>query len=276
VSAPLPPGRGLAWIVEGLQLARRAGVAFGGACLWVGLCNSLPLVGVLAGLAMPVFYAGLVRVLATADAGQRPRAAQAFAGFVEPGAFARLVPVLVLHLAFVAGVLAVIVAAGGEELRAMATLAESGGKPTEAMAAAVAARIAPTLLALLPVALFVQWIEMLAVPRAMLDGVGGGVALRESAAAALRHLLALLVNAVGLVPVGVLIVALFIVPMGIIGALQAVAPAIALVVQVPVLAAMVGAFVGVYAPVMYRATREVFGDATTPPVPGAPTGQIEV
>lgn len=272
----LPPGRGLAWIMEGLPLARRGGLPYAMACLWVGLANALPLVGVFAALAMPVFYAGLVRALATADAGQRAHPVQAFAGFFEPGAFSRLLPILLLHLTFVAVVMAAVVGAGGEELRALAKAAEAGTPPGEAQSAAVAARVAPLLVWLFPVALLVHWVEMLAIPRAMLDGVAGGTALRDALVGVLRHLLAFIVNTFGMVPVGMAIVLVFVLPMTVVGALQALAPALGLLLQVPVLAALVATVAGVYAPVMYRAKREAFGDDAPTAPPSLPPDQIEV
>jgi hypothetical protein len=272
----LPPGRGFAWIIDGFGTALRAGPAYAMACVWVGLCQAMPLVNLFTGLAMPIFYAGLVRALATADAGGRVHPVQAFAGFLEPGAFARLLPILLVHLTFVAGVLALLVGAGGEELRALALAAEGGAPPDPAKVQAVAARLAPVAVALFPVALAVHWLKMLAIPRAMLDGVGGGQALREAAVGVFRHLLALVVSAIGLVPVGVVIVLVFLLPIGVVGVLQASAPALAMLLKIPVLAALVAVGVGVFAPVMYRAKREVFdaGDAPAAP-PSLPPDQIE-
>ena len=272
----LPVARGLAWIVEGALLARRAGAAFVVACVWVGLFNAVPLISLFAALSMPVFYAGLMRLLATADAGGSATAGQVFAGFLEPGAFTRLLPILIVHVAFVFAVFALIVGAGGEELAALARTAQGGAKPSDAQTTAVAARIAPTLMALTPVALLVQWLEMLAVPRVMLDGVGGGAALRDAALAVLRQLWVLLVNALALVPVGMLVFMVFLLLIGVVVGLQATAPVLGALLQVPVMAGLAGAFAGIQAAVMYRAARDVFGAPEDSPTSTLPPDHIEV
>ena len=56
-------GRGAGWITDGLAVFSRQPGPYVQACLLIGLISSLPLVGLLFGLLMPVLYAGLLSLL---------------------------------------------------------------------------------------------------------------------------------------------------------------------------------------------------------------------
>jgi hypothetical protein len=188
---PVAAARGAAWLLDGLRGLRRAPGAYLGACLMVALLGSIPGVGLLLG---PVFYGGLLALLRTRASGGEGHPGQAFAGFTAPGAFGRLLPIAAFNVVFVVLVLAVAGGAAQPEIEAIAGARAAGTQPTEAQMAALLTKMGPALLALLPLAAFVSWVLMLAIPRAMLDGVGGITALRQAAGAVWVNLPAFALN----------------------------------------------------------------------------------
>ncbi|HEX5010906.1 MAG TPA: hypothetical protein VFY71_10935, partial [Planctomycetota bacterium] len=190
----VPAGRGLAWITDAFAVLRRGHGTYLGACLFAGLLASMPLIGLLPSAAMPVLQAGLLSLLRTCAGGGRGRAGQLFDGFTQPGAFVRLLPIALFNLGFVLALFAVLGIAAGPELDALAREAQAGGKPDPGHVLAVFRRMVPPALAMMPLAAFVNWMLMLAIPRAMLDGVPGGVALREAAGAVWANLGAFVAN----------------------------------------------------------------------------------
>lgn len=258
--------RGAAWIADGVAGLRRQPGAYVGACLLVGFASTLPLLGMLAGLLMPVFYAGLLSLLRTRAEGGSGRAGQVFDGFTVPGALARLLPIVSFNVLFALLALAVISIAAGPTLVAVAESAQGGGQPSPALVMELLGKLALPLLALAPVGIFVGWMQMLAIPRAMLDGVPGGRALREAAAAAWANLGAFAVNLACLFAVLVALVLVLAVPMIIVGVVQRAAPGLGMLLQVPLMAALTAVVQGLYGTMMFQAARDVFpGTEAAPP-----------
>jgi hypothetical protein len=257
--------RGLAWITEGLGALRRDPAPYAGACVLVGLLTSMPLVGSVLGLLMPVFYAGLLALLRTRSEGGRGQVAQAFDGFKQPGAMARLMPIVAFNLAFALAAVAVLAVAAGPDLVAIAQEAEAGGKPDPQRVLALVGRLVLPALALMPVAAYVGWMQMLAIPRAMLDGIAGVAALREAAGAVWVNLGAFVLNLLGMMGLMFALVMVLMVPLALVGAMQPVAPALAFALQVPLLAVFTGAIVGIYSVLMFQASREIFGVSKASP-----------
>jgi hypothetical protein len=108
-------------------------------------------------------------------------------------------------------------------------------------------------------------VQLLAIPRAMLHGVPGGVALREAAAAVWVNLGAFVVNLVCLTALlfGVLLAAAL--SLVLLALLTALVPALGDLVKFAVVIALTAAFHAVYAAVMFQAAAEVFGEAASPP-----------
>jgi len=263
----VPAARGVAWIVEGLLGLRRAPGAFLLACALVAMLRSLPILGVLLGLLMPVFYAGLVSLLRTRAEGGTGRAGQAYDGFVLPGAFARLLPVVSFNVLFVLVVAAVLAFAAGDAFARVLEPVRNQAEPTPRQVATLLGQLALPALAITPMALYVAWVQLLAIPRAMLHGVPGGVALREAAAAVWVNLGAFVLNLVCLTALlfGVLLAAAL--SMVLVAMFMAIVPALAGLVQFAVVIALTGVFHAVYAAVMFQAAGEVFGETAGPPPP---------
>ena len=266
----VPAARGVAWVVEGLLGLRRTPGAFLLACALVALLRSLPILGVFLGLLMPVFYAGLVSLLRTRAEGGTGRAAQVYDGFMLPGAFARLLPIVSFNVLFALAVAAVLAFAAGDAFAPILEAARNGVQPRPEQVATLLGQLAPPMLAIAPVAVFVAWVQLLAIPRAMLHGVRGGTALREAAAAVWVNLGAFVLNLACLVALlfGVLLGAAL--AMVVLGMLMALVPALAGLVQFAVVIALTAVFHAVYAAVMFQAAGEVFGEPAGPPPPVDP------
>jgi hypothetical protein len=263
----VPATRGVAWVVEGLLGLRRSPGAFLLACVLVALLRSLPILGVFLGLLMPVFYAGLVSLLRTRAEGGAGRATQAYDGFMVPGAFARLLPIVSFNVLFVLAAAGVLAYAAGDAFAPVVAAVGRNAEPTPQQVAVLLGQLAPPLLALAPVAVFVAWVQLLAIPRAMLHGVRGGTALREAAAAVWVNLGAFVLNLACLVALlfGVLLGAAL--AMVVLSLLMALVPALAKMVQFAVVIALTAVFHAVYSAVMFQAAGEVFGESAGPPPP---------
>jgi hypothetical protein len=259
--------RGAAWIVDGIAGLRRQPGAYLGACLFVGFANVLPLLGMLAGLLMPVFYAGLLSLLRTRAEGGSGRAAQAFDGFTVPGALGRLLPIVSFNVLFALLAVAVISMAAGPALVAIAESTRGGGQPSPAQVTELLGKLAMPLLAIAPVGIFVGWMQMLAIPRAMLDGVPGGQALREAAAAVWANIGAFLINLLCLFAVMLGLVLVLAVPMIVVGLVQRAAPGLGMLLQLPLMAGLTAVVQGMYGVMRFQAARDLFPVAeAAPPV----------
>ncbi len=269
----LAASRGAGWITDGLARLRGRSGPYLQACGLVGLLLSFPIVSLLLGLVTPVFYGGLLSALHRQAGGGTPAAAQAFDGFSQPGAFARLLPIVLLNLAFaVLLVLLLVGIAGG----AILTLAKAGASPadSEAVLMALLPRLGRFLLVAVPLGVVFNWITMFAIPQAMLGGTPGMQAMADGLRAVLANLGALVVNLLCLLVAFVLLMGVLAVPLFVLGLLQQHAPGLALLVQVPVMAAFTGGVLAIYCAVMYQAWSEVFAtDAAVPPPP--PPGTLE-
>lgn len=263
----LSASRGAGWITDGLAVFSAQPRAYVLACLALGLLGSLPILGLFVGLFMPVFYAGLLSLLHRQAGGGAATPAQLFDGFQLPGAFARMLPLVLLNLGFAFAVLVLVLIVLGP---AILELARAGqGQPQPEQALALLPKFGVLALVLLPVGVLFGWVMQLALPRAMLDGVGGGQALREGWSAMLGNLGALLVNLLCLVAVMCVLTLVMLLPLALVGIVQARSPVLGYLLQVPVMAVFTGAVVLLYCAVQYQAWRELFADAGAVP-PAAP------
>jgi hypothetical protein len=267
---PVGAARGAAGIPDGVAGLRRQPGAYLGACLFVGVASVLPLLGMFAGLLMPVFYGGLLSLLRVRAEGGTGRAGQVFDGFTVPGALGRLLPIVSFNVLFALLAVAVVSIAAGPTLAAVAASAQGGGQPSPALVMELLGKLAMPLLLLAPVGIFVGWMQMLAIPRAMLDGVPGGRALREAAAAAWANFAAFAVNLLCLLVVMFALVLVLAVPMIVVGVVQRAAPALGMLLQLPLMAVLTALVQGLYGAMMFQAARDVFPVAeAAPPLPAA-------
>jgi hypothetical protein len=229
-----------------------------GICLLVGLLSSLPFLSLFAGLFGVVFYAGVIGALHLRAQGGTPRLSQAFDGFSRPGALARLIPIVLLNIAMaVVAIIAIVIALGP----ALLEVIRQGGQtaPDPAMLLALMPRFALAFLVLLPLGVMVGWITLLAVPRAMLDDVPGGRAIREAIEVIAANFGALLVNLLCLLALMLVLVVLLMIPMSLIGALSANRPFLGQLVQIPLMTAFTASVYAIYSSIMYQAWRDIHG-----------------
>ena len=266
--------RGAAWITQALASLRNDPAGYFGACLWVGLLSSLPLVSLLIGLVMPVFHAGLLSALRTRAEGGRAHPRQAFDGFAQPGALGRLLPIVAFNFVVAAVVVGVLLTAAWPALADLARAAQGGAQPPPELALAVLQRLLLPALVVVPLSIYVGWVLMLAIPRAMLDGVPGGLALRQASSAIGANLGAFAVNLLCLTALLVALTVLLAIPVLALAVVKAAAPTLAALLQVPVMAVFTGAVLALYCAMMFEAARDLFPTALAA-APPPPVGQIE-
>lgn len=265
-------GRGAGWIVDGLAVFKDNPGAFLGACLVVGVLSALPLMNIVIGLTGVFFYGGLVSALHTQAQNGTPQVAQAFDGFRRPGAVVRLLPIFALNLCFFVVFIAAFLAALWPLLQELGQQG-TGAKPTPEQVMPLLPVLGKFMLALIPVATFVGWITLLSVPRAMLDEVPGGTAMREAVSALFANFGALLVNLLCLAAIGIVTALVLMIPVALINVVAAKDAALGTLLQIPVFAILTGMIYALYSSVMYQAWRELFAsDQASPP----PLSQVEL
>lgn len=269
----LDAGRGAAWVSDGIAAVRSNSAPYLLACLLIGLISSLPLIGLIFGLLMPVFYGGLQSLLHRQAQGGGATVGQAFDGFQQDGAFARLLPIVLANLAFAVVMLVIIAVTVGV---AVFQLIKSGQsqQPDVHLLLALLPKLALLLLIVVPLGIFFGWVMMLAIPRAMLDQVPGMTAMSESVEAIFANLPAFLVNLICLFLVMFVFILVLMIPMTVVGLLQQRSPFLGFFLQIPVMAVFTGVTLAFYNAVMYRAWREIFASAGT--APELPQDRIEV
>jgi hypothetical protein len=263
----LSASRGAGWITDGIAVFSGQPRAYVLACLALGLLASLPILGIFVGLFMPVFYAGLLSLLHRQARGETVAPANLFDGFQQPGAFVRVLPLVLVNLAFAFAVLVLVLVLLGPALFELARSAPNEPSPEQVLA--LMPKIGVMLLVLLPVGVVFGWLMLLALPRAMLGEVAGVQALRESMAAMMSNLGALLVNLLCLAAVMFVLILLAMIPLGLVGVVQQQSPALGFLLQIPVMTVVTGAILVLYCATQYQAWREIFagGNSAPPPAP---------
>jgi hypothetical protein len=221
-------------------------------------------VGLLAAALLPVFYAGLVTLLDAAARGTPARAGAVLAGFTVPGAFARLLPLVALQVALLLVLSALVRQVAGPELVALANAAGANAKQDPALVLALLRKLVPVLGALFPVWIGAQWVQMLAVPRAM-AGVPGLAALGDAVVGVWRNVGAFVVNLACQLMLAFALSLAF-------AMLAVVAALLGALGQVLLLIVCMATAFAINAAVMARAAHEVFATDAPPDVPAVPPG----
>jgi len=262
--------RGAAWILEGIAIMRARPWPYLQLCLWMGLLALMPIVSVAMAIGGVFLQGGLVSALRTQAAGGTMRVSQLFDAFRQPGAFLRLLPLAALKLGFLLFAFSLLAAQLDPAL--LATI-QAGGQPefTQAQAQALLPRLLRVGLLLVPLGIVLNWVSLLAVPQAMLDGVPGLTAIARAVLAILRNPGAMLAN--------LLTMALFSLAVGLVLAIP-----VALLMSIPVLGSLLQALVftvlaslvfGLDGMVMVGAWRDLFAAAPRPPT-DAPPAQVQI
>ena len=264
----LDAGRGAGWITDGLAVFKSNPGPYLTACFLVGLISSLPMVGLFFALLMPVMYGGLLSLLQHQARGEPTATVQIFDGFQQPGAFARLLPIVLLNLVFGFVVVFVIAVTVGVALFQLIKASQAHQQPDPQLVLAMLPKFAILMLVLLPFAAVFGWVMLLAIPRAMLGNVPGMTAVREALSAVGSNFLPLLLNLLCMSVLMFVIILIMMIPVMILGAIQQHSFFLGMLIQIPVMAAFTGGILALYCAVMFQAWREVFGeDAASPPPP---------
>jgi hypothetical protein len=266
----LDAGRGAGWITDGIAVFKSNPGTYLTACVLLGLISSLPLVGVFFALFMPVMYAGLLSLLHRQARGEPIATGQMFDGFQQPGAFSRLLPIVLINLAVGFVIVIILAVTIGVALFQLIRANQAHQPPDPQMLLALLPKFAVLLVILLPIGVFFGWVMMLAIPRAMLGNVPGMTAVREGVSAVMANFLPLLVNLLCLSLLMFVIILIMLIPFMLLGVVQQRSFFLGMLIQIPVMAVFTGGIVALYCAVMYQAWREVFGeDAAPPPAPPA-------
>lgn len=268
-------GRGFAWILEGLQRTRAQPMPYLQLCLWLGLLAAMPVVNFVFVFLGGVFLqAGLVSALNTQARGEGMRRGQFFDGLRQPGAFLRLLPIAAVKIAFTFIVLSMVADALGPDLIKIV----QGGTPgalTPAQTVVVeqaAGRLLRAIFVLAPGAILVNWLVMLALPQAMLGGVGGLAALGRALAAMFGNLGAMLANLVLSTAIMIGVGLLLTIPAAMLLALAGPGSVLAGLVQAALFIGLGALTFGLDGIVMWGAWRDIFATDETAPITGNGTG----
>ena len=197
-----PAGHGIEWLKQTFNLLKQNPLPFLLMGLILGVMAIIPVLGSLALLILaPTFYAGIAYAAREQDQGRPADFKQLFQGFNEPG---RLGPLIALCLpqvaaAIVLTVLSVVLLGGA----IMSGAALSDGSGAAALAAFGVGGLILVVIAF-AVGLAVFMLQVFAVPKVMFEGGDAFAAMKQSFAAAMANIGAILVFVVVL-SVGVLV-----------------------------------------------------------------------
>lgn len=258
----LPASRGAAWITEGLMAFKVNPVPYLSVCLLVGLLSSLPVVSMVVGLFSVIFYGGIVSALHIQAQGGTPQLAQAFDGFSRPGAFGRLIAIVLLHIAMAIAAIIILVAAMGPIFMEMI---RHGGnvQPDETMLLSLLPRMGVAIFILFPLGIFFGWVILLAVPRAMLDEVSGVQAMREAVTAIFTNFGAMVVNLLCLLALMLVLMVVLTIPMVIVSMFSENHAMLGMLLQVPLTTLFTGMIFAIYGSIMYQAWWDLYGNETS-------------
>jgi len=256
-------GRGAGWITDGIAVFWHHPGAYIQACLLIGLLSSLPIFGILVGLATPIFYGGLLSLLHRQAGGGVATASQAFDGFQRPGAFARLLPIALFNIAVAIVVVIVLAIVLGTAIYPLFQSDQSLETHPELLLP-----LLPKLLGLfaviLPLGIIFGWLMLLAIPHAMLDEVPGMTALADAWKALRMNWLPLLVNLLCLLLVMCVLIVLMFLPLALVGLLQQHAKTLGFLLQTLAMTVLSAGVLMLYCAIMYQAWADIFGADSAP------------
>ena len=246
--------RGFEWWKSGFETVFKAPAVF----LVMGLAWGIPILNIIAGLLNPALQAGVQQAARKLDAGQTPEIGDLFSGLQSRAVPLIILCVIPIALMFILLILAFILG-GGAILAAIGSASGSNGQPNPAALAGLLGSIGLVVLIAIPLGLAVFAALFFAVSRVMFDNISPIDAMKESFAASMKNIGAMLVFIACAIAVGIA------------GALFAIIPILG-----PILFATV--LYPVIAVAAYRAYIDVFQPVlgfsgqmpAPPPPPGAP------
>jgi hypothetical protein len=173
----VPAGNGVQWLTSAAQLVFKKPAAF----LLMGAALGFPIIGGLAMIIFPVWFAGIMYAARKEDSGQKAEFPDLFQGFQQPG---RVGPLLLLVLPGLAlGIVLVILA-----FVFVGAALFAAGNQSGAGAAAGMGGIALVGLLALAGMFFVSLLMFFSISRVMFDGVDAFSAMKESLNACFKNI----------------------------------------------------------------------------------------
>ena len=244
-------GRGAAWINESIASLKTGGKGIWVPALLIGLFGSMPYLSMMQGVLILFFYGSLVLCIAKPD-GQF----NVLSGF-QNGNFGRLVPVMLLNIAFAVLVIAVL----WPTLKVAVEAAMNGTTVPDAQAVEMAKGVLRHFVWLLPAGILMHWTTQFAVPLATVGGLAGTQAISQALHAAFSNLPAMLVNLLCLFITMLLVIIVFIIPLALVSAATASSPLLTNIAVIPITTVMTAVMLALVSGNMLFAYRDVFGEA---------------
>ncbi len=247
--------RGFEWWKSGFETVFKAPAVF----LVMGLAWGIPILNIIAGLLNPALQAGVQQAARKLDAGQMPEIGDLFSGLQSRAVPLIILCVIPIVLMFVLLILAFILG-GGAILAAIGSASGGNGQPNPAALAGLLGSMGLVFLIAIPLGLAVFAAMFFAVSRVMFDNISPIDALKESFAASMKNIGAMLVFIACAIAIGIAGMLIAIVPI--------VGPILFGTVLYPVIAvASYRAYLDVFQPAVAFASNQM---PAPPPPPGAP------
>jgi len=246
--------RGFEWWKSGFETVFKAPAVF----LVMGLAWGIPILNIIAILLNPALQAGVQQAARKLDGGQMPEIGDLFSGLQSKAGPLIILCLIPIALLIVLLILAFILA-GGAILAAIGSASGGNGQPNPAALAGLLGSMGLVFLIAIPLGLAVFAAMFFAVSRIMFDNIGAIDALKESFAASIKNIGAMLVFIACAIAIGIAGTLLAIIPI--------VGPIIFATVLYPVIAvAAYRAYLDVFQPVLGFSGQM----PAPPPPPGAP------
>ena len=189
--------RGFEWWKSGFETVFKAPAVF----LVMGLAWGIPIVNLIAGLLNPALQAGVQQAARKLDAGQMPEIGDLFSGLQTRAG--PLIVLCVLPIVFGIAILILAFILGGSAILAAIAAAGGSGQMNPAALAGLMGSMGLVFLIAIPLGLAVFAAMFFAVSRVMFDNVNVIDALKESFAASIKNIGAMLVFVACAIVVGI-------------------------------------------------------------------------
>ncbi len=248
----IPALRGLLWCLEAARQLKAAPQPIFSMAIWLSLGMLLPGLNFFMLILITVFYGGAISALHKKAQGAQTGLGDFFNGFKSLPRFLSLFMTGLPTILFAIFSSSVLVQALGPDVAQ--TLAQPGQTPSPELIEKIAPVLLGAILKLLPAAIVVGWIVFLAVPRSILDGRLGFLALWDALRAIMGNIGALCLFSLGMLLTVIAASFLLAIPMALIGNAGALAPLLQTFVLV-FISTLAWAW---YLNAMYIAWRDIF------------------
>ncbi len=189
--------RGFEWWKSGFETVFKAPAVF----LVMGLAWGIPILNIIAGLLNPALQAGVQQAARKLDAGQTPEVGDLFSGLQSRAG--SLIVLCLLPIVFMIVIVILAFILGGGAVMAAIASASSNGQMNPAALAGLMGSMGLVFLIAIPLGLALFAMMFFAVSRVMFDNIAVIDALKESLAASMKNIGAMLVFIACAIAVGI-------------------------------------------------------------------------